>query len=90
MKKAVEIFVGIDISKAWLDVAVHGQDEVWRTSNDEAGIRKLVERRKPLQSKGIVVEPPGGFEIRLLAELAHAGLPVVVVNAKRIGRVLPG
>ena len=84
MKKAVEIFVGIDVSKAWLDVAVHEQDEVWRTSNDEAGIRKVVERLQALQPKRIVVEPTGGFEILLVAELVHAGLPVVVVNAKRI------
>ena len=72
MKKAVGIFVGIDVSKAW------------RMSNDEAGIRKLVERLQALQPKRIVVEPTGGFEILLVAELVHAGLPVVVVNAKRI------
>lgn len=84
MKKAVEIFVGIDISKAWLDMAIHEQAEVWRTDNEDAGISKLVERLKALKPKRIVVEPTGGFEILLVAELVHADLPVVVVNAKRI------
>ena len=46
MKKAVESFVGIDVSKAWLDVAVHEQDETIRFSHDEAGITSLVRRLK--------------------------------------------
>src|SRR5512139_760239 len=84
MQKAVEIFVGIDVSKAWLDVAVHEQAEVWRMANEEAGIGKLVERLKAWRPKRIVVEPTGGFEILLVAELAQAGLPIVMVNAKRV------
>jgi transposase len=44
MKKAVEIFVGIDISKAWLDVAAQEQEEVFRARSDDAGIASLVER----------------------------------------------
>lgn len=84
MQKAVESFVGIDVSKAWLDVAVHEQAEVWRTANEEAGIGKLVERLKACRPERIVVEPTGGFETLLVAELAQAGLPIVVVNAKRV------
>jgi transposase len=84
MKKAVEIFVGIDVSKAWLDVAVHEQEEVFRVSNDDAGIANLVERLKKLKPTLIVLEPTGGFEMLVVAELTHAGLPAVVVNAKRV------
>lgn len=84
MQKAVESFVGIDVSKAWLDVAVHEQAEVWRTANEEAGIGKLVERLKACRPERIVVEPTGGFETLLVAELAQVGLPIVVVNAKRV------
>ena len=50
MKKAVEVYVGIDVSKAWLDEAVHEQKEVTRFSNDDAGIANLVKvlkKRKP-------------------------------------------
>jgi len=84
MKKAVEIFVGIDVSKAWLDVAEHEREETFRASNDDAGIADLVKRMKALKPRLIVVEPTGGFEKLLVAELTHAGLPVVVVNAKRV------
>jgi transposase len=84
MKKAVEIFVGIDVSKAWLDVAVYEQEEVFRVSNDDAGLSNLVERLKKLKPTLIVLEPTGGFEMLLVAELTHAGLRAVVVNAKRI------
>lgn len=84
MKKAMEIFVGIDVSKAWLDVAVHEQREEFRVSNDSVGIADLVERLKKLGPTLIVLEPTGGFEMLVVAEMTRAGLPVAVVNAKRV------
>lgn len=84
MKKAGKIFVGIDVSKAWLDVAVHEPAEGFRVSNDESGIASLVKRLKKLKPTLVVLEPTGGFEMLVVAELSRAGLPVVVVNAKRI------
>jgi transposase len=84
MKKTGTVFVGIDVSKAWLDGAVHEQKDVWRVSNDDAGIRELVKKLKQLKPKLIVLEPTGGFEMLVVAELSQAGLPVAVVNAKRI------
>jgi len=84
MKKAAEIFVGIDISKAWLDIAVHEREEAFRAGNEDGGIADLVRRMKVLKPTLIVVEPTGGFEKLVVAELTHAGLPVVVVNAKRV------
>lgn len=84
MDKAVEIFVGIDVSKNWLDVAVHEQPAVWRSANDDVGIGQLVEQMQVLQPERIVLEPTGGFESLLVAELQHAGLPIVLVNAKRV------
>lgn len=84
MKKAVENFVGIDVSKAWLDLAEHEQQATTRFSNEEAGIAKLVQELKKRQPKLIVLEPTGGFEMLLVAELSQAGLPVAGVNAKRV------
>jgi transposase len=84
MKKAMGIFVGIDVSKAWLDVAVHEQSEEFRDSNDSVGIADLVERLKKLGPTLIVLEPTGGFEMLVVAEMTRAGLPVAVVNAKRV------
>jgi transposase len=84
MKKAKKVFVGIDVSKAWLDVAVHEQKEMFRATNEDAGIKELVKRLKKLKPTLIVVEPTGGFEMLVVAELSQAGLPVAVVNAKRV------
>jgi len=84
MKKAEEIFVGIDVSKAWLDIAVHEQEETFRAGNDEVGIGGLMKRLKKMKASLIVLEPTGGFEMLVVAELSHAGLPVAVVNAKRV------
>jgi transposase len=85
MKKArADIFVGIDVSKSWLDVAVHEQEEVLRTGNDDPGIASLVKRLKKWTPSLIILEPTGGFEMLVVAELTHAGLPVVVINAKRV------
>lgn len=86
MKKvSAEIFVGIDVAKNWLDVAVHDQETAaWRTGNEETGIASLVKRLKKLKPTLIVLEPTGGFEMQVVAELTHAGLPVIVMNAKRV------
>jgi transposase len=84
MKKAEEIFVGIDVSKAWLDIAVHEKEETFRASNDEIGIAGLVKRLKKLKAGLIVLEPTGGFEMLAGAQLSQAGLPMAVVNAKRV------
>jgi hypothetical protein len=56
MKKAVEIFVGIDVSKIWLDVAVHEREETFRAGNEDKGIANLVERMKELKPTLIVIE----------------------------------
>lgn len=84
MKKTVELFVGIDVSKAWLDVALHEQKETFRVGNDEIGIGGLVKKLKKLKPRLIVLEPTGGFEMLVIAELSQVGLPVAVVNGKRV------
>lgn len=84
MKKAAEMFVGIDVSKTWLDIAVHEQEEAYRVSNMDAGLTSLVKLLKKLKPVLIVLEATGGFEKLAAAELTHAGLPAVVVNAKRV------
>ena len=84
MKKTGKLFVGVDVSKSWLDVAVHEQKDGWRVRNDDAGISGLVQRLKSLKPQLIVLEATGGFEMLVVAELSQAGLPVAVMNAKRV------
>ena len=79
-----EHFVGIDVSKAELAVAVRPSGESWTVNNDEAGIRELVSGLKELQPKLIVLEATGGFERAVSIALAAEELPVVVVNARQV------
>jgi transposase len=76
------VFVGIDVSKAQLDVALRPTDDCWYVSNDELGIASLVERLRTVQPTLVVLEATGGLEVPVTGALAEAGLPVVVVNPR--------
>lgn len=84
MTSSAEVFVGIDVSKAQFDVAVHDQSTDWQTPNTDAGIADLVKRLHVLSPTRIVLEATGGYELRLVAELAAAKLPIVVTNPRRV------
>jgi transposase len=77
-------WIGIDISKAELDVAVRPGGVRWQVHHDAAGIDALVERCVALAPQRIVVEATGGFEIGVAAALAAQHLPVVVVNPRQV------
>lgn len=77
-------FVGIDVAKATLDVAVRPSGERWSAPNDEAGISALVARLRPLAPALIVLEATGGFETATVAAVAAAGLAVVVANPRQV------
>jgi transposase len=76
--------VGIDVSQATLDVAVHPTDEHWQVTNDGAGIRQLVEQLSALAPDRIVLEATAGYELPVLATLGSADLPVVAVNPRQV------
>jgi len=77
-------FVGIDVAKATLDIAVRPGGEHWSAPNDEAGIGALVARLQPLAPALIVLEATGGFETATVAAVAAAGLAVVVTNPRQV------
>ena len=80
----MDVYVGIDVSKRWFDVATRPGGDKWQTSNDDVGIAGAVERLKQVAPKLIVLEATGGFEMRLAAALAAADLPVAVVNPRQV------
>lgn len=82
--EAKEVFVGVDVSKATLDVCTEAQGKVVRFSNDSEGIEALCTRLSALAPTLIVLEPTGGLELALMAELAARGLPVVAVNPRQV------
>lgn len=77
------VFVGIDVSKDQLDVALRPSAERWAVANDDAGIATLVDRLRALTPALIVLEATGGLELPLTGALA-VGLPVVVVNPRQV------
>ena len=79
-----KLVVGIDLSKARLDVAVHPQGEPWSVANDSAGWQTLVEQLRALAPRVIVMEASGGLERPVAAALRGAGLPVAVVNPRQV------
>jgi transposase len=76
--------VGIDVSKARLDVAVLPSGESFQLANDAAGWTELSIRLKGRVLKAIGLEPSGGYERDLVRVLRRAGLPVRVVNPHRL------
>jgi transposase len=78
------MYVGIDVSKDRLDVAIRPAGESFAVSRNGAGIEELIERLKPLSIKLVAIEATGGFETVVAAGLAGAGLPVVVVNPAQV------
>ena len=79
----VPCFVGIDVAKAQLDIAIRPSGERWAVPNDASGVTTLVDRVQALQPTLIVLEATGGLERAATAALATADLPVVVVNPRQ-------
>ena len=84
-------YVGIDVAKARLDVAIRPEGDRCVVSNDDTGIATLVVQMQELNPAAVVLEASGGLELPLVGALAAASLPVVVVNPRqrRYGRPTP-
>ena len=78
------IYVGIDVAKARVDVAVRPMGDRREVSNDDNGIAALVLQMQQLNPEALVLEASGGLELPLVAALAAASLPVVVVNPRQV------
>lgn len=84
MTNEAQVFVGIDISKETLDVAIVGQEASWQLDHDETGISQLVDLVTPINPQLIVMEATGGLETDIVTRLSAAGLPTSVVNPVRV------
>lgn len=76
-------YVGIDVSKQRLDVAVRPSGESFFVGNDEEGIRGLLVRLQEMEPLLVVLEASGGYEAAVAAALA-AAVPLVVVNPRQV------
>jgi transposase len=84
MATSSETYVGIDVSKERLDVAILGQKQQEQVCNSQTGIKELVQWMQELQPALIVVEATGGYQRAVVEALFVAGLAVAVVNPARV------
>ena len=84
MTITLEDYVGIDVAKDKLDVAVLGQKATSESLNTKKGITALVKKMYQLKPRLIVVEATGGYEEALVLSLFEAGLPVALVSPQRV------
>ena len=77
-------FVGIDVAKAELEVVVRPSGARWTVTNNASGLAQLQERLQAAAPSLIVLEATGGYEVAVVAALATAALPVVVLNARQV------
>jgi transposase len=79
-----ELWVGIDVSKAFLDVHVHPSGRRTRIKHTPTGIRQMIESFKTMKPSLIVMEATGWGELYGARMLQEAGLPVVIVNPRHV------
>ncbi len=80
----IEQWVGIDVCKRWLDVHLRPQEQHFRVSNTESGIRELLTRlRAPSTVGRVILESTGGYERQVVLVLSKLSYPVVVINARQ-------
>lgn len=79
-----EIFVGVDVSKEYLDVVVLPEQRYCRVTNDDAGFQELIAWLPAPASALIVLEATGGYQMAAVAVLATAGFDVVIANPRQV------
>lgn len=78
------VWIGIDVAKAQLDIAVGAEGESWSFPNDDAGIETLLTKLRSRTCALVVLEATGGYEVPVVSALAAAGVPVVVANPRQV------
>lgn len=83
MKK--KMYLGVDISKARLDLAAPVQNKEWSLSNDAAGWQALLGLLGEWEEDVVVVcEASGGYERGLIGALQRGGIAVALVNPRQM------
>jgi len=84
MSATTPLYVGIDVAKARVDVALGRQGAVFQVARDDNGLAELARRLKQAKAELVVMEATGGLELSVAAALSVAGLRVAVVNPRQV------
>lgn len=77
-------YVGIDVAKATLDVAIGSDGELVQVENNEAGIAQLIQRLGEVAPTLVVLEATGGYESLVAGAIAGREIAVAVVNPRQV------
>ena len=75
--------IGVDVGKAWLDIAREGAARIERHRNEAGAIAAFVQGLDPARDL-VVFERTGGYERALEAALAAAGVPWSVLHSRAV------
>ena len=81
---SAQIFVGIDVSKDKLDVAVGSEGDLFQVTNDDSGHAELLARLREVKPALVVLEASGGYETMVAGALWNGGLNVAIVNPRQV------
>jgi transposase len=78
-----KLFVGIDVGKYHVDIALLGEGASSRFKNDDEGIEEILRLLRGRSVGLVVLEASGGYERQVLASLLGAEIPAVAVNPRQ-------
>lgn len=84
MENEEKTYIGVDVSKESLDVAIHGAKNVMHVGNDEAGVQKIVRLAVKRHAALVCFEATGGYEVKLWIALTEAGLNPAPSNPRMV------
>jgi transposase len=79
-----KVYIGVDVSKAMLDVYVLPARKYMQFENNPKGIQKLMDKIKKFSNCLVVLESTGGYETPLTYALSEGGVDACVVNPRQI------
>lgn len=77
-------FIGIDVGKTQLEIAVHPTGVTWQSETSARALRTLASRVAALEPQLVVLEATGGYEVPVLGALAQREVPVSLVAPPRV------
>ena len=76
-------WVGIDVSKANLDVYLRPSGKQFQFNNQTSGIVELIEQLQAFEIKQVILEASGGLELEVAHALQEQGYAISIINPRQ-------
>jgi transposase len=84
MTQTTTITAGIDVAKAKLDIAIHGQSECWQVPNSRPGWQRLAADLARAKVTRVGIEATGGYERGVIQYLRGKGFTVLLLQPVQV------